>query len=43
MDAQGRIDISPKGDPAGLLIRMDGARATLASGPATGWPSATAT
>ena len=33
MDAQGRIDISPKGDPAGLLIRMDGARATLAERP----------
>jgi uncharacterized protein len=33
MDAEGRIDISPKGDPAGLLIRMDGARATLAERP----------
>jgi predicted pyridoxine 5'-phosphate oxidase superfamily flavin-nucleotide-binding protein len=33
MDAQGRIDISPKGDPAGLLVRMDGARATLAERP----------
>ena len=27
------IDISPKGDPAGLLIRMDGATATLAERP----------
>lgn len=33
MDADGRIDISPKGDPAGLLVRMDGARATLAERP----------
>lgn len=33
MDAQGRIDISPKGDPAGLLVRMGGARATLAERP----------
>lgn len=33
MDARGRIDISPKGDPAGLLIRMHGARATLAERP----------
>lgn len=33
MDEEGRIDISPKGDPAGLLVRMDGARATLAERP----------
>lgn len=33
MDQDGRIDISPKGDPAGLLIRMDGARATVAERP----------
>lgn len=33
MDAEGRIDISPKGDPAGLLIRLDGDRATLAERP----------
>lgn len=33
MDAEGRIDISPKGDPAGLLIRMEGLRATLAERP----------
>ena len=33
MDAEGRIDISPKGDPAGLLIRMEGSRATLAERP----------
>lgn len=33
MDGDGRIDISPKGDPAGLLVRMDGARATLAERP----------
>lgn len=33
MDAQGRIDISPKGDPAGLLIRLAAGRATLAERP----------
>jgi predicted pyridoxine 5'-phosphate oxidase superfamily flavin-nucleotide-binding protein len=33
MDHEGRIDISPKGDPAGLLIRLDGERATLAERP----------
>jgi predicted pyridoxine 5'-phosphate oxidase superfamily flavin-nucleotide-binding protein len=33
MDAKGRVDISPKGDPAGLLIRMSGAHATLAERP----------
>lgn len=33
MDADGRIDVSPKGDPAGLLVRMDGDRATLAERP----------
>ncbi len=33
MDRDGRIDISPKGDPARLLIRMDGERATLAERP----------
>jgi predicted pyridoxine 5'-phosphate oxidase superfamily flavin-nucleotide-binding protein len=33
MDAGGRIDISPKGDPAGLLIAMQGERATLAERP----------
>ena len=33
MDASGRIDVSPKGDPAGLLVRMDGDRATLAERP----------
>ena len=32
-DAEGRIDISPKGDPAGLLIRLEGERATLAERP----------
>jgi predicted pyridoxine 5'-phosphate oxidase superfamily flavin-nucleotide-binding protein len=33
MDAEGRIDVSPKGDPAGLLIRLDGERASLAERP----------
>jgi predicted pyridoxine 5'-phosphate oxidase superfamily flavin-nucleotide-binding protein len=33
MDREGRIDVSPKGDPAGLLVRMDGDRATLAERP----------
>lgn len=33
MDARGLVDISPKGDPAGLLIRADGATATLAERP----------
>ncbi|MFN3857699.1 MAG: pyridoxamine 5'-phosphate oxidase family protein [Caulobacter sp.] len=33
MDASGRIDVSPKGDPAGLLVRMDQGRATLAERP----------
>lgn len=33
MDTRGLIDISPKGDPAGLLIRMDGGTATLAERP----------
>lgn len=33
MDAEGRIDLSPKGDPAGLLTRMDGTRVTLAERP----------
>ncbi|WP_337188822.1 pyridoxamine 5'-phosphate oxidase family protein [Phenylobacterium sp.] len=32
-DADGRIDISPKGDPAGLLVRLEGERATLAERP----------
>lgn len=33
MDRNGDVDVSPKGDPAGLLIRIDGARATLAERP----------
>ena len=33
MDREGKIDVSPKGDPAGLLIAMDGDRATLAERP----------
>lgn len=33
MDKRGLIDISPKGDPAGLLIRLDGEQATLAERP----------
>jgi len=33
MDGEGRIDVSPKGDPAGLLIRMSGDHATLAERP----------
>lgn len=33
MDHRGLIDISPKGDPAGLLIQMDGATAMLAERP----------
>jgi predicted pyridoxine 5'-phosphate oxidase superfamily flavin-nucleotide-binding protein len=32
-DESGRIDISPKGDPAGLLIRTDGRSATMAERP----------
>ncbi len=33
MDAAGRIDVSPKGDPAGLLIRIKDGAATLAERP----------
>jgi predicted pyridoxine 5'-phosphate oxidase superfamily flavin-nucleotide-binding protein len=33
MDKRGLIDISPKGDPAGLLLRLDGDRAVLAERP----------
>ncbi len=33
MDKRGLIDISPKGDPAGMLIRLDGEQATLAERP----------
>ena len=33
MDKRGLIDISPKGDPAGLLIRLDNGTATLAERP----------
>ncbi|MCC6921298.1 MAG: pyridoxamine 5'-phosphate oxidase family protein [Alphaproteobacteria bacterium] len=33
MGADGRIEISPKGDPAGLLLRMSGDAATLAERP----------
>lgn len=33
MDVEGRIDISPKGDPAGLLIHLAGGRAALAERP----------
>lgn len=33
MDGDGRIDVSPKGDPAGLLVRMSGDEATLAERP----------
>lgn len=33
MDSRGLVDISPKGDPADLLIRIDGDRATLAERP----------
>jgi len=33
MDARGLVDISPKGDPAGLLIRIDGGKAQLAERP----------
>ncbi|MCC7267321.1 MAG: pyridoxamine 5'-phosphate oxidase family protein [Caulobacteraceae bacterium] len=33
MDAEGRIDISPKGDPAALLIHLADGRATLAERP----------
>lgn len=33
MDGSGRVDVSPKGDPAGLLVRMDQGRATLAERP----------
>jgi len=33
VDAEGRIDISPKGDPAGRLLQADGGRAVLAERP----------
>ncbi len=33
VDAEGRIDISPKGDPAGRLLQADGERAVLAERP----------
>lgn len=33
MDHRGLVDISPKGDPAGLLIRMGGSTAMLAERP----------
>jgi predicted pyridoxine 5'-phosphate oxidase superfamily flavin-nucleotide-binding protein len=33
MDAKGRIDISPKGDPAGSLMRLANGRAVLAERP----------
>lgn len=33
MDEDGRVDVSPKGDPAGMLIRMEEGRATLAERP----------
>jgi uncharacterized protein len=33
MDEDGRVDVSPKGDPAGMLIRMHEGRATLAERP----------
>ncbi len=33
MDRHGDIDVSPKGDPAGLLVRIDGARAKIAERP----------
>ncbi|NBB15620.1 pyridoxamine 5-phosphate oxidase [Caulobacter sp. SLTY] len=33
MDGRGLIDVSPKGDPAGLLLRSDGGRVTLAERP----------
>ncbi|MDO9335377.1 MAG: pyridoxamine 5'-phosphate oxidase family protein [Caulobacter sp.] len=33
MDGSGQIDVSPKGDPAGLLVRMRDGRATLAERP----------
>ncbi len=33
MDANGRIDISPKGDPAGLLLKSSGADVLLAERP----------
>lgn len=33
MDGSGQVDVSPKGDPAGLLVRMKDGRATLAERP----------
>ncbi len=33
MDSAGQVDVSPKGDPAGLLVRMQDGRATLAERP----------
>ena len=33
MDGSGQVDVSPKGDPAGLLVRMRDGRATLAERP----------
>ena len=33
MDSEGRVDISPKGDPAGRLIRVEDGHATLAERP----------
>jgi predicted pyridoxine 5'-phosphate oxidase superfamily flavin-nucleotide-binding protein len=33
MDRGGQVDVSPKGDPAGLLVRMRDGRATLAERP----------
>lgn len=33
MDKGGQVDVSPKGDPAGLLVRMRDGRATLAERP----------
>ncbi|HYE46432.1 MAG TPA: pyridoxamine 5'-phosphate oxidase family protein [Caulobacter sp.] len=33
MDSRGLVDVSPKGDPAGLLLRTDGARLVLAERP----------
>lgn len=33
MDRNGQVDVSPKGDPAGMLVRMRDGRATLAERP----------
>jgi hypothetical protein len=33
MDGSGQVDVSPKGDPAGLLVRMRDGRVTLAERP----------